>query len=53
VWLVSYLPFALRRVYGGSWPKTLLKLAGLGVLYLTVFFWVQVPLMIFVVLSTF
>jgi hypothetical protein len=53
VWLVSYLPLALRRVYGGSWPRTLLKLTGLGVLYLMVFLAVQVPPMIFVVLSTF
>jgi hypothetical protein len=53
VWLLSYLPLALRRVYGGSWLKTLLKLAGLGGLYLMVFLFVQIPLMVFVVLSTF
>jgi hypothetical protein len=37
-WLVAYLPLALRRVYGGSWPMTLLKVSGLGVLYLIVMF---------------
>lgn len=36
VWLAAYLPIALRRVYGGSWAKTLLKLTGLGVLYVPV-----------------
>ena len=35
-WLTAYLPRALRRVYGGSWTKTLLKVAGLGVLYFVV-----------------
>ncbi|MFP5287800.1 MAG: DUF3667 domain-containing protein, partial [Thermoanaerobaculia bacterium] len=33
LWLVFYLPIALRRVYGGSWWMTLLKLFGLGVTY--------------------
>jgi hypothetical protein len=32
-WLVAYLPIALRRVYGGSWPRTLLKVTILGVVY--------------------
>ena len=32
-WLMAYLPRALRRVYGGSWRKTLLKVAGLSALY--------------------
>lgn len=32
-WLLLYLPIALRRVYGGSWPMTLMKVAGLGVVY--------------------
>ena len=32
-WILLYLPVALRRVYGGSWPMTLMKVAGLGVLY--------------------
>jgi hypothetical protein len=35
--LLAYLPIALRRVYGGSWPRTLLKLLGLGILYFPVF----------------
>jgi len=34
--LLAYLPIALRRVYGGSWPRTLLKLLGLGILYFMV-----------------
>jgi len=33
VWLVSYLPIALRRVYGGSRWLTGVKLVALGVLY--------------------
>jgi hypothetical protein len=33
LWLVAYLPLALRTAYGGSWLKTLLKVVGLGVLY--------------------
>jgi uncharacterized protein DUF3667 len=33
LWLVLYLPIALRRVYGGSRWMTLLKLLGLGVTY--------------------
>jgi hypothetical protein len=35
--LLAYLPIALRRVYGGSWLMTLLKLFSLGVLYCLVF----------------
>jgi len=35
--LFVYLPLALRRVYGGSWPRTLSKLFGLGFLYFLVF----------------
>jgi len=35
--LFIYLPIALRRVYGGSWARTLLKLLGLGILYILVF----------------
>jgi len=38
-WLVAYLPIALRSVYGGSRWITFFKLAGLGVMYLAVF-WV-------------
>jgi hypothetical protein len=52
-WLFAYLPIALRRVYGGSWLKTMATLAALGVLYFTLFLLVMVPLMIFVVLWTF
>jgi hypothetical protein len=37
-WLVSYLPIALRRVYGGSRLMTGLKLTTLGVLYVFAFF---------------
>ena len=46
-WLVAYLPMALRRVYGGSRRKTLLTLAGLGVLYFLVFTVVGIPLVLF------
>ena len=34
LWLIVYLPLALRTAYGGSWLKTVLKVIGLGVLYL-------------------
>lgn len=37
VWLVSYLPVALRRVYGGSRWLTGVKLIVLGVLYAVAF----------------
>ena len=37
VWLLAYLPVALRRVYGGSRLATLGKLGGLGLLYLAAF----------------
>lgn len=37
LWLFLYLPIALRRVYGGTWKKTFLKLAGLLYLYVLVF----------------
>ena len=52
-WLLSYLPLALRCVYGGSWVKTLLKLAALGFLYAATFILVSIPLILYVVLSTF
>lgn len=35
--LAVYLPVALRRVYGGSWPTTLLKLFGLAAGYALAF----------------
>jgi hypothetical protein len=37
IWVHAYLPLALRRVYGGSWAKTLLKVAAMGFLYLAAF----------------
>lgn len=37
LWLFLYLPIALRRVYGGTWKKTALKLAGLLSLYVAIF----------------
>jgi hypothetical protein len=46
-WLVAYLPMALRRVYGGSWRMTLLKVAGLAVLYWLVFSLIGIPLVVF------
>lgn len=37
LWLFSYLPIALRRVYGGTRTKTALKLTGLLASYAVVF----------------
>jgi hypothetical protein len=34
LWLIVYLPLALRTAYGGSWLKTVLKVIALGILYL-------------------
>jgi hypothetical protein len=51
-WLMAYLPLALRRVYGGSWTKTLLKVIGLGVLYTIVMFVAMIGAM-FVALARF
>jgi uncharacterized protein DUF3667 len=53
IWLVAYLPFALRRVYGGSNLRTAFKLLGLGVTYLAVCVLVGIPLVMFIGLSTF
>lgn len=36
MWFFAYLAIALRRVYGGSWPWTTVKLCGLMVLYVGV-----------------
>ncbi len=35
--VLAYIVIALRRVYGGSWPGTLAKAAGLAVVYLVCF----------------
>ncbi len=43
-WLVSYLPMALRRVYGGSRLATGAKLVALGLLYF-ILFAISLPLM--------
>lgn len=51
-WLLAYLPIALRRVYGGSWPETLLKWMGLGLLYLPVMVFSMV-IMMFISLARF
>ena len=53
IWLFAYLPLARRRVYGGSWLKTLLKVTGLGVLYFAVFVLIGLPIMVFGALATF
>jgi uncharacterized protein DUF3667 len=53
VWLVAYLPVALRRVYGGSNLRTAFKLMGLAVTYLAAFILVGIPLVMFIGLSTF
>jgi len=50
-WLVAYLPIALRRVYGGSRWITFFKMAGLGVMYLAVF-WVGFMGVMLIGLST-
>ena len=52
IWLVAYLPVALRRVYGGSNLRTAFKLLGLAVTYLAVFVLVGIPLVMFIGLST-
>jgi uncharacterized protein DUF3667 len=52
-WLLSYLPIALRRVYGGSRWKTFFKVAALGVIYLAIFISVGMPLVIAIGLATF
>jgi hypothetical protein len=51
-WLFAYLPLALRRVYGGTWPKTLLKVFGLGILYMIVLLAAMIAAM-FVALARF
>jgi hypothetical protein len=38
LWLVACFPLSLRRVYGGTWPMTALKSAGLATLYVVGFF---------------
>ncbi len=45
LWLFAYLPLALRRVYGGSRSMTAVKVMGLGVLYLAVFFVAMLAMM--------
>ena len=52
-WLVAYLPVALRRVYGGSWPKTVLKVIGLGGLYVIGFVAIGFSFIMFMALLTF
>jgi uncharacterized protein DUF3667 len=51
-WMAAYLPLALRRVYHGSWPMTLLKVVGLGVIYAMVMIAAMVVAM-FVALARF
>lgn len=50
--LAVYLPLALRRVYGGSWWATMLKLCGLGLGYAMAFAGV-VALLVLATLSVF
>ena len=50
VWIPIYATFAFRRVYGGSFGRTLLKEAGIGVIYslaagvalVAMIFWVSI-----------
>jgi hypothetical protein len=53
IWVFAYLPLALRRVYGGTWMKTGLKVAALSVLYLVTFIFVAMGVMTWVTLLTF
>jgi hypothetical protein len=53
LWLVAYLPLALRRTYGGSWLKTGLKVIGLGVLYLLGFVSIGFSFIMFMAMITF
>ena len=52
LWMIVYLPLALRRVYGGSWPRTLLKWVGLGVVYLPIMA-LSMVIMMFISLARF
>jgi hypothetical protein len=47
IWLIAYLPMALRRVYGGSRAMTALKLVGLAVLYWATYGALGIPLLLF------
>ena len=53
LWLVAYLPMALRTTYGGSWLKTALKVIGLGVLYLVAFVSIGFTFILFMAVITF
>jgi hypothetical protein len=53
LWLLAYLPMALRRVYGGSWLKTVLKSIGFGVLYLIGFVMIGLTFVGFMAVVTF
>ena len=53
LWLIAYLPMALRRVYGGSWPATALKTMGLGLFYLFGFVVIGFPFIILMAMITF
>ena len=46
LWFFVYLALALRKVYGGSWWKTVLKLIGLLSIYFFVFVGTLVPLLL-------
>ena len=53
LWLVAYLPLALRATYGGSWLKTALKVIGLGILYLVGFVSIGFTFILFMAVITF
>jgi Protein of unknown function (DUF3667) len=53
LWLVAYLPMALRTTYGGSWLKTALKVIGLGVLYVVGFVSIGFTFILFMAMITF
>jgi hypothetical protein len=50
-WLLAYLPIALRHVYGGSRWLTGVKLVGLGLTYLAVF-WAGFMIVLLIGVST-
>ena len=53
LWLVAYLPLALHAAYGGSWLKTVLKVIGLGLLYLIGFVSIGFTFVAFMAVVTF
>lgn len=53
LWLLAALPIALRRVYGGSWPRTLLKSVGLFLMYSVGFVFFGMVFVVYMAVVTF